>query len=161
MIKVAIVNVYFAPLLIGGATRVVMDNVDVMLRDYGDELQPVAFTATPASESAYTVSVYPYSAMRTYSVETPLRPHMDWIPRDETTGDRFRDFLEFERPDVVHFHCIQRLTGTIVGRSLPAAAFDTLKSPFGLALVLGLAAITALIALATRSARRGDAGGPS
>ena len=47
------------------------------------------------------------------------------------------------------------------GRSLPAAAFDTLKSPFGLALVLGLAAITALIALATRSARRGEAGGPS
>jgi hypothetical protein len=46
------------------------------------------------------------------------------------------------------------------GRSLPAAAFDTLKSPLGLALLLGLAAITALIALAARS-RRGEAGGPS
>ena len=47
------------------------------------------------------------------------------------------------------------------GRGVPAAAFSTLGDPVVLLVLLGLAAITALIALATRSARRGEAGGRS
>ena len=43
---------------------------------------------------------------------------MDWHAKDPAMYDIFQQFLEIEKPDLVHFHCIQRLTGSIVEATL-------------------------------------------
>lgn len=39
---------------------------------------------------------------------------MDWHPKDDKILDIFNEFLEVEKPDLVHFHCVQRLTASSV-----------------------------------------------
>ena len=113
--KLAIVNVFFPPQEIGGATRVVADQFDVLLSDYQDQFDLVVFTTEEAhSEPYHQLTVYPYQGIPVYKVNCIFREHMDWYPRDENMGKVFARFLEHEQPDLVHFHCIQRLTGSII-----------------------------------------------
>ena len=39
---------------------------------------------------------------------------MDWRPFNENHAEPFERVLDHFRPDIIHFHCIQRLTATIV-----------------------------------------------
>lgn len=39
---------------------------------------------------------------------------MDWHPKDDLMKDLFLEFLELEKPDLIHFHCVQRLTASVV-----------------------------------------------
>lgn len=113
--KIAIINVCFAPQLIGGATRVVMDNIDDLLLRYGDEFDYVVFTSdTDMQEEAHQLNCFTYRGIRVYRPSVIFRENMDWHPRDEAMGDIFSEFLQFEKPDLIHFHCIQRLTASIV-----------------------------------------------
>lgn len=112
--KVAIVNVFFPPQSVGGATRVVADNVAVLQKDYAADFELVIFTTDNYSQPAYEVDVYAYNSIRVYKVSVEFKEYMDWQPKDKRMGELFEQFLAFEKPDVVHFHCIQRLTGSIV-----------------------------------------------
>lgn len=112
--KIALVNVFFPPQSIGGATRVVSDNLDVMLETHAEELDLVAFTTNAAHVKAHSLDAYSYRGIRVYRAGALWRPNMDWSPRDPAMARLFADFLDFERPDLVHFHCVQRLTGSIV-----------------------------------------------
>ena len=112
--KIAIVNVFFPPQAIGGATRVVIDNISVLQEDYTNDFELVAFTSDNHHRPAHQVNVYTYSGIRVYKVSPVWRENMDWHYEDANMGGIFRKFLDFEKPDLVHFHCIQRLTGSIV-----------------------------------------------
>jgi glycosyltransferase involved in cell wall biosynthesis len=112
--KLALVNVFFAPQAIGGATRVLMDNVDTLLADYSEEYDLVAFTSNHEMQEPHSIYTYLYNGVRVYRAGVIHRVNMDWHPRDEKMKDLFKEFLLFERPDIVHFHCIQRLSGSIV-----------------------------------------------
>lgn len=112
--KIALVNVFFPPQAIGGATRVLADNIEVLAADYSDRFELVGFTSDFGRQVAYSIDVYAHRGFRVYRAGAPRRPHMDWIPRDQAMGDLFGEFLDFEKPDLVHFHCIQRLTGSVV-----------------------------------------------
>ena len=112
--KVAIVNVFFPPNSIGGATRVVADNVEALQRLYADEFEVVAFTTNPDHQENYALDVYSYHGIRVYSLTTKLLPHFEWNPENQEVEKHFTKFLEFEQPDLIHFHCIQRLTGSII-----------------------------------------------
>lgn len=112
--KIALVNVYFPPQSIGGATRVVADNIEVLTRDYNDRFELVAFTSNALEGEAHRLKVYPYRGMRVYQASALWRVNMDWHFVDEEMGKLFDEFLAFEQPDLIHFHCIQRLTGSVV-----------------------------------------------
>ena len=112
--KVAIVNVFFPPQSIGGATRVVGDNVAILSADHADRIEWVGFAANSHSQTPHEVDVYGHLGHRVYRAGAVFRRNMDWCPRDEEMGLLFRRFLEFEAPEVVHFHCVQRLTGSVV-----------------------------------------------
>lgn len=113
--KLAIVNVFFPPQEIGGATRVVADQVDILLRDYKDQFELVVFTTEAEfSEPYHQLTVYPYQGIPVYKATCIFREHMDWHPRDPEMGKLFDKFLEYEQPDLIHFHCIQRLTGSVI-----------------------------------------------
>lgn len=112
--KVALVNVFFPPQSIGGATRVLADNLEILIGSYSDRFDLVGFTTDNGSQPVHSVDVYGYKGIRVYRVGALKRRNMDWHPEDEGMARQFRKFLEFEKPDIVHFHCIQRLTASIV-----------------------------------------------
>ena len=111
--RVLVVNVFFPPQALGGATRVVSDNVLDLHRLYGDELEIEVFTAIEGSVQPYRLSTYLWNGIRVTGVTTPDEPDIDTRIADEQMGVAFAGCLDRFRPDIIHFHCIQRLTLTV------------------------------------------------
>jgi len=112
--KIALVNVFFPPQSIGGATRVLSDNFDLLQQQYGDEYELVAFTSDDHCTTPYKLSAYQHQGVTVYRSSILYRENMDWHPKDPEMYEVFEQFLEFEKPDLVHFHCVQRLTASVV-----------------------------------------------
>lgn len=112
--KVALVNVFFAPQSIGGATRVVEDNFEVMVDEYADQYEICIFTADAEQRPEYQLKVYTIGSIPVYRVTTKWKENMEWDPKDPEMYKIFSKFLDLEQPDIVHFHCMQRLTGSVV-----------------------------------------------
>lgn len=112
--KIALVNVFFPPQSIGGATRVLADNFDILQKQYGDDFELVVFTSDDHCTQPYQLSAYKYQGVTVYRSTILYRENMDWHPKDPEMYKLFEQFLELEKPDLVHFHCVQRLTASIV-----------------------------------------------
>ena len=116
--KIAIVAVFFPPQAIGGGTRVVTDNIDLLIDEHGHEFDLVVFTSDASQQSPHSVHLYTYRGVRVYRAGILWRPHMDWHPQDPQMGELFARFLEHEKPDIVHFHSVQRMSASIVEATL-------------------------------------------
>ncbi|MEZ9657988.1 glycosyltransferase [Vibrio sp. 10N.261.52.F3] len=112
--KLALVNVFFPPQAIGGATRVLADNFDVLQKQYGDEFELVVFTSDDHCTTPYQLTTYQHQGVTVYRSTILYRENMDWHPKDPEMYTVFEQFLEAEQPDLVHFHCVQRLTASVV-----------------------------------------------
>lgn len=112
--KIAIVNVFFPPQTIGGATRVVTDNVRVLEEQYGDDFDLVFYTSDEGDTPPHQLELSTYNGRRVYRAGILRRVNMDWHPFDDASGELFGRFLDHEQPDLVHFHCVQRLTASTV-----------------------------------------------
>jgi glycosyltransferase involved in cell wall biosynthesis/tetratricopeptide (TPR) repeat protein len=108
--RVLLVNVFFPPQAVGGATRVVADNVADLQRLYGDRLEIEVFTGIEGSAQPYCLSSYVWNGIRVTGVTTPDDPKIDQRLFDDQMGTAFSSCLDRFRPDIIHFHCIQRLT---------------------------------------------------
>jgi glycosyltransferase involved in cell wall biosynthesis len=108
--RVLLVNVFFPPQAVGGATRVVSDNVADLQRLHGDQLEIEVFTGIEGSTQPYRLSSYIWKGIRVTGVTTPDDPDIDTRLCDEQMGVAFASCLDRFRPDIIHFHCIQRLT---------------------------------------------------
>ena len=117
--KIALVNVFFPPQSIGGATRVLSDNFDILIEKYSDNFEVVIFTSNvEMQDKPHTLDCYIYKGVKVYRTSVIFRENMDWYADDEKMGELFDRFLAFEKPNKVHFHCVQRLTGSIVEATL-------------------------------------------
>lgn len=112
--RIAMVNVYYAPQSIGGATRVFEGNLKAYRQKHGDAFDFVVFSSGINEGTPHQVAVDCQDGTRVYRANVIFRENMDWLPQDSEMGQVFRRFLETEKPDLVHFHCVQRLTGSIV-----------------------------------------------
>jgi len=112
--KIAIVNVFYPPQAIGGATRIVADNVEVLKELYGDDIELVVFTSDERCTTPYQLSSYQEDNTTVYRSTILHRENMDWHSQDAEMYTLFERFLSLEQPDLVHFHCVQRLTGSVV-----------------------------------------------
>ncbi|NOS87076.1 MAG: glycosyltransferase family 4 protein [Methylococcaceae bacterium] len=112
--KIAFVNIFYPPKTLGGATRIVVDEVSTLANQYSDDFELVVFTADTESSGKYKLTVYPYDGYRVYALAVALTVSTNWHEKDEEVAVLFDNFLAFEQPDLVHFHCIQALTGSIV-----------------------------------------------
>jgi glycosyltransferase involved in cell wall biosynthesis len=69
------------------------------------------------------VTAYAWNGVPVYSVNTPLREGNDWIYADPEIRPAFESVLDRFKPDLVHFHAIQRLTTVMIdavqARSIP------------------------------------------
>ncbi|MEA1953751.1 MAG: glycosyltransferase family 4 protein [Campylobacterota bacterium] len=117
--KIALVNVFFHPQSIGGATRVLEDNFNVLVDKYGEDFELVVFTSdVEMQDKPHTLDSYMYKGIRVYRSSIIFREKMDWHPKDEEMKILFEKFLNFEKPDYVHYHCVQRLSASVVEASL-------------------------------------------
>ncbi len=117
--KLVIVNVFYPPQAIGGATRIVFDNVTHLSQQYHDEFDIEVFTSGwGRGEEDYETRCYVQDGIR---VTTVSRPALDAVERalsDTTMADIFGAYLDRTNPALIHFHCIQRLTPSVVSAAL-------------------------------------------
>ncbi|WP_052208237.1 glycosyltransferase [Croceibacterium mercuriale] len=121
-LRVLICNVFFAPQSYGGATRVVEDNVRDFLHNHPD-LEVAVFCSHEGPSRPGRLRLEAENGIAVYRLSVARDVAMEWTPFDAANADPFERVLDHFRPDVIHFHCIQRLTATIVevarGRGIP------------------------------------------
>lgn len=107
-LKIAIVNVFYPPQAIGGATRVVHDNATVISNSKHIDVR--IFTTKEGGDPPYNVDTYFENGIFVTRVVAGNSGNVDRNPCDHQMGKVFGDFLDSFCPDVIHFHCIQRIT---------------------------------------------------
>lgn len=112
--RILLVHVFFPPQDVGGATRVVRDNVDYLIDHAASALDLAVVTTDAGVETPYRTRVDAYRGVPVYRIAAPREPHMDWRPFDPNMRGPFEDILDRFDPDLVHVHCIQHLTGSVV-----------------------------------------------
>jgi glycosyltransferase involved in cell wall biosynthesis len=111
---VLIVNAFYPPQAVGGATRIVHDNVKHLVAKYGDTFSVQVFTTLVGDENDYEIACFVQDGVRVTAVVRPAKAEIEARTVDERMGEIFARFLETIRPSLVHFHCIQRLTVSVV-----------------------------------------------
>ncbi len=110
-IRILLVNVFFPPQTYGGATRVVKENVDWLI----DNCPDLDLFVLASDEGVGVPHKVRHDTYRGIPVTRISAPNLNnWLYEDEGNGAFFGQLLDAIQPDVVHFHCIQRLTGRIV-----------------------------------------------
>jgi glycosyltransferase involved in cell wall biosynthesis len=117
--RILICNVFFAPQSFGGATRVVENNVDDLIERYGDEFE-ISILSTYAGLRSGALKVDVYRGRPVYRIGTPVEVNMNWRPFNDDMLPPFRRVLDVVQPDLIHFHCMQRLTASVVEEALRA-----------------------------------------
>lgn len=111
---IAVVNVFYPPQAIGGATRVVHDNLRDLKAQFGDQFDFCVICTREGAE-AYKLSAYMQDDIPVWAIGSPDQNGTEMTPRDPRMAEVFGRLLDNIRPDLVHFHCIQRLTASVVG----------------------------------------------
>jgi glycosyltransferase involved in cell wall biosynthesis/tetratricopeptide (TPR) repeat protein len=112
-LRVLICNVFFAPQSFGGATRVVEDNIDAFTAQYPD-LEIAVFCSNEGASEPGKLKLEAQKGIAVYRLSVPAHPDMEWTPFDPANAAPFARVIDHFQPDVIHFHCIQRLTASIV-----------------------------------------------
>jgi glycosyltransferase involved in cell wall biosynthesis/tetratricopeptide (TPR) repeat protein len=115
-LRVLICNVFFSPQSIGGATRVVEDNVKQFSKNY-DDLEIGVFCSENDGASG-ELQFRTFDGIPIYRLGITAHDKMDWHPFDPENATSFDRVIDHFQPDLVHFHCIQRLTASLVENTL-------------------------------------------
>ncbi|TNC15279.1 glycosyltransferase [Methylobacterium terricola] len=116
--KLVIVNVFYPPQAIGGATRVVYDNVRSLRAILGAEWQIDVICTLEGGPVPYALDWYARDGVRVFCITAGNHPGIDSLVEDPEMARVFERVLDRIDPDLIHFHCVQRFTTTCV-----AAAF--------------------------------------
>ncbi|MBT5032505.1 MAG: glycosyltransferase [Proteobacteria bacterium] len=112
--RILIVHTIYPPEIIGGATVVVIRSVEELQRKYGNDLDIVVLKSELTLTSPYQVTEYVWKGTLVQSVGIPPEKDFEWRYRDEYLKKLFDEYLAYFKPDLIHFHCVQRLTGTLL-----------------------------------------------
>ena len=113
--RILLQNIFFPPQTIGGSTRVARDNLDAWLDSrFADEFEFAVVASDNGATEPYQVRVEDYRGVPVFRIGPPPTPNMEWRPFDPVVGAIFETILESWRPDLVHFHAVQRLSGSII-----------------------------------------------
>ncbi|GJE78599.1 glycosyltransferase [Methylorubrum suomiense] len=112
--RLLIVNVFYPPQAIGGATRVVHDNVRDLKELLGDDWQIDVICTLEGGTQPYEITCYVEDGIRVFAITAADRPDIDHILEDPKMAESFETCFDIIQPTIVHFHCIQRLTTSIV-----------------------------------------------
>ena len=112
--KILVVNVFYAPQTYGGATRVVYDNIAYMSRCYANEFEFEVFTCVDGAREDYAVSSYAQDGIAVTGVTRSVAGEAMVELSDDKMEEIFREHLRVTRPDLIHFHCVQRLSVAVL-----------------------------------------------
>jgi len=119
--RLLLVNLFFHPQSLGGSPRVVKDNLDCFLDGAAPEDFEFAVAATDfGGEGLGQVRVESYRRCPVFRISPVAGINTEWQYNLPQMGSVFKDILQTWRPDLVHFHCVQRFSGAIVEACLNA-----------------------------------------
>lgn len=111
--KLLVVNVFYPPQALGGATRVVADNVTHLLAHHGDAFEVDILTTLNGGKTPHEVHAVSHSGARIWAI-TNDKKLPERAMRDPVMDARIDTLLDRIAPDIVHVHCIQRLGAGII-----------------------------------------------
>lgn len=111
--KIVFVNVLYPPYALGGATVMVAKHIDIIKQYYGSKFDISVVTTNPEA-GHYEVVEYEHEGIHVFSIGIPPGIDIDWRYNDEIIGHMFKDYISLKEPDLIHFHSIQRLSGSIL-----------------------------------------------
>ena len=111
---IVIVNVLYPPLAMGGATVVAENIVNRLHKDYADDYRVSVFTCDINNIYAYQIKSYEHKGVSVTAVSVPVGPEVDSRAYDTYIEKIFSQYLDYEKPDLIHFHSIQRLTASML-----------------------------------------------
>jgi glycosyltransferase involved in cell wall biosynthesis len=112
--RLMVVNVFYPPQAIGGATRVVHDNVTLLREHYGDRYEIDVVCTLEGGSEPLSVTTYSQDGVRVWAITAPPQPDGDLTASDPEMAARFEQLVDRLGPDLIHFHCVQRLTAAAV-----------------------------------------------
>jgi glycosyltransferase involved in cell wall biosynthesis len=115
--KLLFVNVLYPPQALGGATGLLKNIIDHLQIEYSDRYEISVFTYDINNPNAYEVSEYNQDGIHVTKLSLPPYPNIDWRYQDQRVYEIFRQYLQFDQPDLIHFHCVQRLTASVLEAS--------------------------------------------
>lgn len=111
--RILYANVFFAPQTVGGATRVLKDNVDYMIDNHQKEFELAVFASDDENDAVGATRIDAYRGVPVFRIATPQEMDMDWRPYNAEVYRHFVTVLRAFKPDIVHIHCLQRLSVAI------------------------------------------------
>jgi glycosyltransferase involved in cell wall biosynthesis len=119
--RIILVNLFFPPQTLGGSPRVVRNNLDCFLDgDAQREFDFAVVTTDFGGDGLNQIRVENFRGCPVFRVSPLPGINSEWQPSLPRMGRIFREILNIWRPDLVHFHCIQRLSASIVAACLQA-----------------------------------------
>ncbi|MDJ0955566.1 MAG: glycosyltransferase [Arenicellales bacterium] len=112
--RLLLVNTKFMPDAMGGATRIVKDLIEGLKREYPDIYEISVFTCNWGGTKPYAFNQYLHDGVVVTSISIPMRPDVDIQYKDDEIKRVFMQFLDYYKPNIVHFHSIQRLTASML-----------------------------------------------
>lgn len=109
---ILLVNIFYPPEYIGGATRVVEQCATDLRQYYGKEFDIEIFCGREPDGHPGHFDRYRWNGVAV----TSMGPFgdVDAVERSVDTHSSFEMYLDQVKPDLVHFHCIQRLSASLV-----------------------------------------------
>jgi glycosyltransferase involved in cell wall biosynthesis len=119
--RVILVNLFFTPQALGGAPRVVQNNLDCFLDgDAKNEFEFAVVTTDFGSDGGNRLRVENYRGCPVFRISPEKTSNQEWQPDQPEMGGIFREILNIFKPDLVHFHCIEVFSGAVVEECLRA-----------------------------------------
>ena len=107
--RVMIVNLFAPPQTIGGASRVVEDNLRYFMTQNSD-IDFSVLAADDVNDVLGETRVDSWGSVPIFRVATPYEPDMYWRPHNSEIEAYTRRIVHLMQPDLIHIHCPQRLT---------------------------------------------------
>lgn len=112
--KILILNVFFAPQSVGGATRIAQDHAHSIATHLGDHYDVTVLCVDPSfwqktiAEQQIPLQVHAWHGVRVVRLSLPGKP---WSWHHDGSVERFcRDWFRRERFDLIHAHSVQVLS---------------------------------------------------
>ena len=112
--RLLFVNVLYPPQAIGGATTVVENIVQSLCKDYAADYTVSVLTCEVLDQGAYQLREYAQDGVQVTVVGVPYRDNLETQHADAKMRQLCVEWLAQNRPDLIHFHSMQRLTASVL-----------------------------------------------
>lgn len=112
--RIVYVNVLYPPQDLGGATVIVKNHINILNTTYDSEFEVAVVTMNITSRTPYAITEYEHEGIHVTCIGVPAGIDLDWRYRDAGVHELFRRYIELQQPDLIHFHCVQYLTASML-----------------------------------------------